>query len=173
MASNLACCPLGHSLAANKHHHHNHHHHHQQPWAPPATKKKYTGLEIACLWNMFCWSILSKYLQFTVNILDMLLVFPPQKRSNFFSEKMFQKRRNRACFLPFTVNIWSHDPNMVIKNTIFDISKPKAFQKYILYWVIMVNFIICGCSELFSFPAPTAKFGSKLPDQNWSAPRQN
>ena len=63
--------------------------------------------------------------------------------------------------------------SIVVKYTIFDIPWPKAFQKYILYGVRMVNFVICAWPELFNFPAPTAKFGSKLPDQNWSAPRQN
>ena len=63
--------------------------------------------------------------------------------------------------------------SIVVKYTIFDIPWPKAFQKHILYGVRMVNFVICAWPELFSFPAPTAKFGSKLPDQNWSAPWQN
>ena len=63
--------------------------------------------------------------------------------------------------------------SILAKYTIFDIPWPKAFQKYILYWVRMVHILICAWPELFSFPPPTAKFGSKLPDQNRSAPRQN
>ena len=51
----------------DKHHHHNQNHHHHQP-IHPLLQEKYTGLETARLWNMFCWSGLSKYLPFTVNI---------------------------------------------------------------------------------------------------------
>ena len=47
---------------------------------------------------MFCWSILSKYLQFTVNILDMLLVFPPQKKNNFFWENVPEAKKQRLLF---------------------------------------------------------------------------
>ena len=63
--------------------------------------------------------------------------------------------------------------SIVVKYTIFDIPWPKAFQKYILYWVRMVNLIIIAWPVLCSFPPPTADFGSKLPDQNRSAPSQN
>ena len=52
-------------------------------------------------------------------------------------------------------------------------SPDQKLSKNIYFMVRMVNFVICAWPELFNFPAPTAKFRSKLPDQNWSAPRQN
>ena len=82
-----------------------------------------------------------------------------------------------AIYLPYASNIWSHDPNIwAHTRQIYNSWHPltKSFSKiYTLLGQNGTHPYICAWPELFSFPPPTAKFGSKLPDQNRSAPRQN
>ena len=98
VACNLACCPLGHSLAANNHHHYNHHHHHQQPWAPPATKKVYwarnsLSVEYVLLFHIVqIFAIHSEYFRYASCLPS------SEKISKFFLRKCFRSEETEPAF---------------------------------------------------------------------------